>query len=163
MHLQNTKPSFKAKFFYDINFVLCILLNGLRTILMSHFRWKKNQNVQYLQVFKIEVECKILHFMKPHLIYFKRYQMRFHKELTPLFYLQVNLCQKLLFLHQLTHNMTTDCSWNYHENYNSTTEHGQKNNLLSYCGLVDARISASEKDLPVWLVQHSQRIPWYLS
>ena len=24
--------------------------------------------------------------------------------------LQVNLCQKLLFLHQLTHNMTTDCS-----------------------------------------------------
>ena len=23
--------------------------------------------------------------------------------------LQVNLCQKLLFLHQLTHNMTTDC------------------------------------------------------
>ena len=24
--------------------------------------------------------------------------------------LQVNLCQKLLFLHQITHNMTTDCS-----------------------------------------------------
>ena len=27
--------------------------------------------------------------------------------------LQVNLCQKLLFLHQLTHNMTTDCSFQY--------------------------------------------------
>ena len=27
--------------------------------------------------------------------------------------LQVNLCQKLLFLHQLTHNMTTYCSLNY--------------------------------------------------
>ena len=28
--------------------------------------------------------------------------------------------------------------------------HGNSmNNLLSYCGLVDARISASEKDLPV--------------
>ena len=26
---------------------------------------------------------------------------------------QVNLCQKLLFLHQLTHNMTTHCSLNY--------------------------------------------------
>ena len=26
---------------------------------------------------------------------------------------QVNLCQKLLFLHQLTHNMMTDCSFNY--------------------------------------------------
>ena len=24
--------------------------------------------------------------------------------------IQVNFCQKLLFLHQLTHNMTTDCS-----------------------------------------------------
>ena len=28
-------------------------------------------------------------------------------------YLQVNLCQKHLFLHQLTHNMTTNCSLNY--------------------------------------------------
>ena len=27
--------------------------------------------------------------------------------------LQVNLCQKLLFLHQLTHNTTVDCSLNY--------------------------------------------------
>ena len=27
--------------------------------------------------------------------------------------LQVNLCKKLLFLHQLSHNMTTDCSLNY--------------------------------------------------
>ena len=27
--------------------------------------------------------------------------------------IQVNLYQKLLFLHQLTHNMTTDCSLNY--------------------------------------------------
>ena len=30
--------------------------------------------------------------------------------------LQANLCQKLLFLHQLTHNMTTDCSLNYEFN-----------------------------------------------
>ena len=29
------------------------------------------------------------------------------------FTLQVNLCQKILFLHQLTHNMMTDCSLNY--------------------------------------------------
>ena len=27
--------------------------------------------------------------------------------------LQVNLCQKILFLHQLTHNRATDCSLNY--------------------------------------------------
>ena len=27
--------------------------------------------------------------------------------------------------------------------------HNSINNLLSYCGLVDARISASDKDLPV--------------
>ena len=30
--------------------------------------------------------------------------------------IQVNLCQKLLFLHQLTHNMTTDCALNYRFN-----------------------------------------------
>ena len=35
--------------------------------------------------------------------------------------IQVNLCQKLLFLHLLTHNMTTDCSWNYHRNYKRRT------------------------------------------
>ena len=33
------------------------------------------------------------------------------------------------------------------------------NNLLSYCGLVDARISASEKDLPVTHVCFSYKIP----
>ena len=80
---------------------------------------------------------------------------------------QVNLCQKLLFVHQLTHNMTTDCSWNYHENYKGRTWaeyvlliffacsfHGNSmNNLLSYCGLIDAKIRASDKDLPVQKLQ----------
>ena len=32
------------------------------------------------------------------------------------FILMVNLCQKILFLHQLTHNMMTDCSLNYKNN-----------------------------------------------
>ena len=31
--------------------------------------------------------------------------------------IQVNLFQKHLLLHQLTHNMKKDCSWNYQENY----------------------------------------------
>ena len=76
---------------------------------------------------------------------------------------QVNLCQKLLFLHQLTHNMATNCSWNYHEIYKHRTcsayvlpmfctcsfHCNSMNNLLSYFGLVDATISAPEKDLPV--------------
>ena len=31
-------------------------------------------------------------------------------------FLHVNLCQMPLFLHQLTHNMTTDCSLNYRFN-----------------------------------------------
>ena len=56
---------------------------------------------------------------------------------------QVNLCQKLLFLHQLTHNLTT-CSVLV-----IFMVHNFMNNLLSYCGLVDATISAFEKDLPV--------------
>ena len=42
----------------------------------------------------------------------------FHKTVEVLDYcdwiaLQVNLCQKHFFLHQLTHNMTKDCSLNY--------------------------------------------------
>ena len=35
--------------------------------------------------------------------------------------LQVNICQKLLFLPLLTHIMTTDCSLNYHEKYKLST------------------------------------------
>jgi hypothetical protein len=30
------------------------------------------------------------------------------------------------------------------------------NNLLSYCGLTDARMRASEKDLPVLQITHSE-------
>ena len=46
---------------------------------------------------------------------------------------QVNLFQKHLFLHKLTHNMKKDCSWNYYENYKhrTWTEHGQKFCLCS--------------------------------
>ena len=53
--------------------------------------------------------------------------------------------------------MTKDCSWNYHENYKHRTSawadcsfHGNSmNNLSLYCGLIDAKIRASDKDLPV--------------
>ena len=96
---------------------------------------------------------------------------------------EVNLFQKHLFLYQLTHNMTKDCSLNYEfsiwkfqaqnmlfcehklffcfcfdiQNNLCTSELGifmywtrnLMNNLLSFCGLVDARISASNKYLPV--------------
>ena len=106
-------------------------------------------------------------------------------------YVQVNLFQKFLFLHQLTHNMTKYCSLNYKfstwkfqaQNMGRTccvqklfwmSKQKEKtifvqnmfspcselvvfmywtgksmNNLLSYCGLVDVRINASDKDLPV--------------
>ena len=111
---------------------------------------------------------------------------------------QVNLCQKHLFLYQLTHNMTKDCTFIYHfrtwklQNQNmgrtccvdklfwmskqkTICVHTMfspcsdlvvfmywtgksKNNLLSYCGLVDARIEASNKYLPVlpW-----PKLPWH--
>ena len=39
------------------------------------------------------------------------------------------------------HVLLMFCACSFHGN--------SMNNLLSYCGLVDARISASEKDLPV--------------
>ena len=68
-----------------------------------------------------------------------------------------------LILASNNYNMTTDCSWNYHENYKHRTwvEHvltmfcacsfngNSMNNLLSYCGLIDTKIRASDKDLPV--------------
>ena len=41
----------------------------------------------------------------------------------------------------LTHVLPIFCACSFHGN--------SMNNLLSYCGLFDAKISASEKDLPV--------------
>ena len=77
---------------------------------------------------------------------------------------QVNLCQELLFLHQLTHNMTTDCSLNYKFNkrkFQTQTmgEHGvQKlfltfrtifvHNMFSPCS---AKRRVSDKDLTLSL------------
>ena len=87
--------------------------------------------------------------------------------------LHVNQCQNLSFLNQLTHNLTRDCSLNSQKNTSSEhvvykycfecqkkkkcTQHvlnmyfsrNSMNNLLSYCGITDARMRASEKDLPV--------------
>ena len=76
---------------------------------------------------------------------------------------QVNLCQKLLFLHQLTHNMTTYCSLNY--KFNTWKFQAQNMgrtccvqkliltfrtisvlNMFSPCS---AKRRASDKDLPV--------------
>ena len=94
---------------------------------------------------------------------------------------QVNLCQKLLFLSQLTHSMMTSCSLNYKFNtwkfqtktyvvyincskyqskikqkqflYTTFSEHGifmyWTVVLLSYFGLVDAKIRGSDNYLPV--------------
>ena len=43
------------------------------------------------------------------------------------------------------------------------SSHGNSmNNLLSYCGLVDARISASDKDLPVQSCKAIQNIQMML-
>ena len=52
--------------------------------------------------------------------------------------------------------MTTDGSWNYHENYKCRT----LAESLSYFGLVDARITASEKDLLVHSLDFSVET-WY--
>ena len=42
---------------------------------------------------------------------------------------------------ELGQNMGRTCSCSFHGN--------SMNNLLSYCGLIDAKIRASDKDLPV--------------
>ena len=94
-----------------------------------------------------------------------------------LYLIQVNDCQKLLFLHQLTHNMTTDCSLNHQfSTWKFQVQNmlgifmywigDSMNNLLSYCGLVELRIRASEKDLPVhmfgfWCQKHRPVAPYF--
>ena len=81
------------------------------------------------------LKCKFSHFLAAHV--------------------QVNLCQKLLFLHQLTHNMTTDCSLNYKFN----TWKFLAQNMFSPCS---AKRRASDKDLPVIrkLVSYDWNIQW---
>ena len=78
--------------------------------------------------------------------------------------IQVNLCQNLVFLHQLTNNMTTNFSLNY--KFNTWKFQAQNmgrtccvlklfltfrtihlHNMFSQCS---AKIRASDKDLPVW-------------
>ena len=96
----------------------------------------------------------------------------FHKNRLHTF-VQVNLCQKLLFLHQLTHNMTTDCSLNYKFN----TWKSQAQNMGRTCCVqklfltfrtfsvhnmffpCSAKIRASDKDLPVWTLTKSKSLP----
>ena len=91
-------------------------------------------------------------------------------------FVQVNLFQKHFFLHQLTHNLTKDCSWIYQFRtwklqttqfvYTTCSEFvvfmywtgKSMNNTLSYCRLVDARISASDKDLPVVIATYTHYI-----
>ena len=93
------------------------------------------------------------------------------------------LCQKHLFSHQLTHNMTKDCSLIYQ--FSTWKLQAQNmlctqivfyfcfdiqsnmfwpcsfhvlNNLLSYYGLVDVRINASDQDLPVHLSIYAMNV-----
>ena len=89
---------------------------------------------------------------------------------------QVNLFQKPSFLHQLNNNMKRDCSLNFPKKLKFRTSYVQKlffcfcfdiknnictqcvlnlyfggdsmNNLLSYCGLTDSKMRASDTDLP---------------
>ena len=83
--------------------------------------------------------------------------------------LQVNLCQKLFFLQNMGRTWCvkncsecqkqfsyTTCSpqvwaWNFH-----VLNLYSMNNLLSYCWLVDAKIRASDKDLPLDLKERKK-------
>ena len=99
--------------------------------------------------------------------------------------IQVNLCEKLSFLNQLTHNMTKDCSFNspkfrtccvqklcfcFDIQNNICTQHVLKlylschsmNNLSSYWGLTNSRIRASDTDLPVLWSSQCHSFKMYL-
>ena len=144
-------------------------------------------SISLRQIFKIFIRS----FLGPAFFFTKKMHPQFHQcflvEKTTTNFLQVNLFHKHLFLHQLTHSMTKDCSLDYkfrtcseHVVYINCSECQNKkqflytkcielaifmhwtrnsmNNLLSYCGLVDARISAYEKKLPVHLLFSNESI-----
>mgnify|MGYP006863761315 CR=1 FL=1 len=68
----------------------------------------KTPRIQYLTYFNYNFN-QSQHWLRPMKQFFNWSSLfRTWKSLV-----QVNLCQKLLFLHQLTHNMTADCSLNY--------------------------------------------------
>ena len=85
------------------------------------------------------------------------------------FSVQVNLCQKLLLLQQLTNNMTTDCSLNYklnswkcqaqtwgeHVVYRHCFWHSEQF-LYTTCSPHSAKRRASDKDLPVHIFSWSE-------
>ena len=62
------------------------------------------------------------------------------------------LCSQIAFCFDIQNNLCTQHELSLQF---SCTELNLINNLLSYCGLVDARISTSEKDLPVQANHHN--------
>ena len=99
----------------------------------------------------------------------------------------VNLFQKPSFLHQLTHNMTRDCSLNSLKNKSSEhvvnkncfcfdiqnnicTQHvlnlyfsgNSMNNLSSYCGLTDSGMRSPDTDLPYLSIKVSNYFKEYI-
>ena len=70
-----------------------------------------------LQIFKtiFGIYCKFLTYRKPYIFVLVKRANISRENIQSLgqVQMQVNLCQKLSFLNQLTHNMMTDCSLNY--------------------------------------------------
>ena len=69
---------------------------------------------------------------------FNSMQLRFHPIFSDHFQVvfqevQVNLCQKHLFLDQLTHNMMTDCSLNVQYKKNKSSEHVCTQIIFCFC------------------------------
>ena len=63
------------------------------------------------------------------------------------------LCTNIVLNVKTKNNFCTQHVLNLYYSGNSM------NNLLSYCGLTDARMRASEKDLPVTELNTSQNVP----
>ena len=68
--------------------------------------------------------------------------------LLPTTYVQVNLFQKYLFLHQLTHNMTKDCPLNYQFN----TWKFQAQNTVRTCCAHKLFWMSKQKQKPIFVV-----------
>ena len=123
---------------------------------------KKNVPLRTRKIYTVQSRFSEIKFSE-NMWFYKDHFSTFHIKSFDL--VQVNLCQKLLFLHQLTHNMTTYCSLNYKFN---TWKFQDQNMGRTYCvqkliltfrtiyvykmfSQCSAKIGASDKYLPVKL------------
>ena len=131
---------------------------------MNNQQWQHHKKKLFTVTYHESIEswCDATIVSRSKLGRYKLWCFRIGKKILKCWVLQVNLCQKLLFLHQLTHNMTANYSmigkfntwkfqaqtWGEHVVYRNCFWHSEQ--FLYTCS---AKRRAYDKDLPVHIVK----------